>query len=126
MTIQEKIAEEYKTTSTLTEEEVATLEKLYYLTGRYQVLGFIEKNSFLVPLLLEAPGKIKKFFPNSPLFLKLVADPEEINQVELVIFIGTNHNSDEAFNKLDQLEEDWWLDTLIQARCKLSIMTKYL
>ena len=52
MTLKERVSgeavEDYKSTSTLDEADVAALEKLYFLQQRYQVLGFIEKYGGLV------------------------------------------------------------------------------
>src|SRR5690348_13116201 len=130
MTLKERVSgeavEDYKSTSTLDEADVAALEKLYFLQQRYQVLGFIEKYDFLVPLLLEAPEKIQKFFPKTPLFLRVITDPEEISHEELALSIGTSYNSDDAFNKLNEFEEAWWLDASLQSRGKLSIYPEHL
>jgi len=62
--------------STLDPTEIESLEKLYSFKEPQAVYNFLESNPFLVPLLQEAHGEIRKHFPNSRLFLKYVTDPE--------------------------------------------------
>jgi len=62
--------------STLDPTEIESLEKLYSFKEPQAVYNFLESNPFLVPLLQEAHGPIRKHFPNSRLFLKYVTDPE--------------------------------------------------
>ncbi len=122
-TAPEKVATAY--ISTLADSEVAALEQAYFLKSRYQVLGFIEQYPFLMSFLLEAPEKIKNFFSDAPLSLKVVSDVEEPLQVQLVLSIEISYDADQAFDQLNELEVAWWLDASERARHKISILTEY-
>jgi len=109
------------------------LEQLYIFRGQTEVVQFLEAHPFLVPLLLEAYGKIKTYFSDAQLFLKVVADPEAIDDnletlddhKELVIFIATDLDPDKAIDRLNQLDENWWLDVSDQAEGKLNIHLEF-
>ena len=83
-----------KTTLTIPTLETKKIEQLYTFKDREQgeILQFIRKYSFLVPLLLEAPQKIYQFFPNAPLTLTVHIDPESYfeEDIELVLLITTD------------------------------------
>ncbi len=115
---------ELKTTG-LAQADVQRMEELYYIKDRAEVLAYIEKYSFLMPLLLEAPEKIKNFFPASELFLKVVIDREEPDWVELAIYINVSCVGKEAHEKLTRLDEEWWLDASDQAKSKLFINLEF-
>jgi hypothetical protein len=55
--------------------DIESLENLYNFRQKTQVLEFLEKHPFLIPLLLEAHPHIRQHFPDSPLFLEYVPDP---------------------------------------------------
>lgn len=63
--------------------------------------------------------------PHSPLFLEVFTDSEAVNESQLVIFIATNLTPDKAVERLDQLDEDWWLDALEQSQGKLCINLEF-
>lgn len=105
--------------------EIQWLERLYVFRNRAEVIWFLEKYPFLVSLLLEAYDKIGKYFPHSPLFLEVFTDSEAVNESQLVIFIATNLTPDKAVERLDQLDEDWWLDALEQSQGKLCINLEF-
>jgi hypothetical protein len=82
-------------------------------------------NPFLIPLLREAYTHIRKYFPSSKLFLEVVSDPEAINEQQLVVFIAANQDLDGASEALNQLDKDWWLDTLESTQDKLCITLEF-
>ncbi|WP_249067927.1 hypothetical protein [Argonema antarcticum] len=45
--------------------DIEALEGAYTFRGREEILQFIAKYPFLVPVLLEAPDKVKHYFPDS-------------------------------------------------------------
>jgi hypothetical protein len=97
------------------------LKQLYVLRREEEVYDFLVKDSFLFPLLLEAYDKISNYFgESSKVFLEVVTDPEAGDE-ELLISIHTNLRPDEAFNKLSQLDKEWWLDTPTYARKKICV-----
>lgn len=67
--------------------DMEALEQLYTFRGRTEVLQFLNQYPFLVPVLLEAPDKIRHYFPDSQLFLEVDRDPEIIDWMMLVLSI---------------------------------------
>jgi hypothetical protein len=80
----------------------------------------LEKNQFLVPLLYAAFFQIKKYFPDAVVLLNF--DQEYEDDQQLMATIITNKSPDEAFQRLQQLDEQWWLEALDDAQIKLSIL----
>ncbi len=101
------------------------LEQVYHFRKPVEVSLFLEMNPFLIPLLEEAYDHIRKYFPSSNLFLEVIADPEVIDERQLIIFIDANHGLDEASEALDRLDKDWWLDVMERAQEKLCITLEF-
>lgn len=95
---------------------------------RLEVLHFLEVHSFLIPLLMEAFVNIKKDFPFSKTFLRLVSDPEALDANEadkLVISIDTNLDPYDAADNLTRFGKRWWFKTWQRTRGKLSITLEF-
>ena len=109
------------------EPEIQLLERLYDFRGREEVLQFLDRYSFLVPLLFEAYSEIENYFELYPqVFLEVFTDPEAIDDRQLVAFIRTNLTPNEVLNRLDWLDEEWWLDNMDRARGKFCIDVEFL
>jgi len=109
------------------EGEILKLEKFYTLREKTQILQFIEKHPFLLPLLLETPNKIKCYFPDTPLILEIKIDPEAVSmeEEELALYIASEIDPDESTDKLCQLDQDWWEEVEIRSQGKLFINLGY-
>ena len=105
--------------------EIPLLERLYRFRERLDVLGFLERCPFLVSLLLKAYRKIREYFPYSRIFLEVVTDPEAVGDSQLVVFIATDFDPDEADERFERFDEDWWLDALDQAKGMLCINLEF-
>jgi hypothetical protein len=105
--------------------EVQPLEQLFDIRKPTEVTHFLEENPFLTPLLREAYSHLRKYFQSSKLFLEVVADPELIDEEQLVVFIAVNHDPDEASEALNRLDKDWWLDAMERAQDKLTITLEF-
>jgi hypothetical protein len=103
------------------ELEFRSIEQLYILRRRAEVIGFLKAYPFLVPLLLEAYGKIAQHFGPSPVFLEVVTDPEAIDDRQLVAFIRTDLDPIEALASLDRFDKSWWLEASHRSQGKLCI-----
>lgn len=104
--------------------ELIYLSKIYKLREPSKVLEFLSNNISLIPVVVEAYEKIKKYFPQADAVLEVISDPEATNE-ELVIFIRTSLSPDEAFKRLEQFDKDWWLDTSLKAGEKLCIHVEF-
>lgn len=110
------------TTIKIAGADVETLQKLYIFKEPAEIIEFLEKNPFLIPLILEAHPHIRKHFPESRLYLNIVLDPE-INNDQLAILISRpdNLNAEERIDTLERIDDDWWLDAEKLAQEKMFI-----
>jgi hypothetical protein len=103
-----------------------TLEQLYTYRRPMEVTGFLEAHPFLVPLLVEAHGKIDEYFgPQSDVVLEVVTDPEADDDRELFAFIQTHFPPEETLQKLDRLDQEWWLAASHRSKNKLCIHVEH-
>ena len=105
--------------------ELTLLNRIYTFRKPSEVSDFLSDNVYLVPLLVEAYGKIREYFPSAKLILEVVADPEADKEKELVIFIRTNLPPDEALDRLELLDRNWWLDASLDSDEKLCIHVEF-
>ena len=106
-------------------KEVQQIEQLYRLRNPEEVWHFLEAHQYLVSLLVEAHGHIRKYFPTDALFLEYAADPEIVGEEQLIVSIAAEKDVDEAHDALKQLDHDWWLDAKGQADDDLCITMGY-
>jgi len=107
-------------------EELDILEQLYSLRKRSEVMKYLANNFFLFPFLQDVYEQIRSYFGKSgqPI-LEVVTDPEAIEDQELVIFIHTTLSADEAIERLEQFDEQWWLNAPVNIRKKLCIDVEF-
>ena len=107
----------------ITPTDLAQIEKSYTLRNSAQVLEFIDKYPFLVPLLSEAPEKINQYFPGDSLVLEVVIDPdsESSDDGKLVLLIITEMDDDLSVDRLGELDYFWWLKVARHSQGKLFI-----
>lgn len=105
----------------VSQAEKSLLEKVYTFRDGVEVMGVIEKYPFLASLLINAYEKVLSYFPAPQLFLDVISDPEASDDRRLALYIATNLTPREAVEKLEQFDEDWWLDAIDGARGKLII-----
>jgi hypothetical protein len=93
---------------TLSQPELKNLNDFYTFIEPVKVQKFLEEHSFLLPLLLEAPSKIHRFFPNSSLSLRVTDDPELVGSEQLILSIPSDFEPQEAISRQNQLDDTWW------------------
>jgi len=102
------------------------LQRWYIFRGqRIEIVRFLERYPFLVSLLIEAYYYIVEFFPHSPVYLAITADPEEFGRDQLTVFIATDLGPDEAVEVLSRFDKKWWLNSLKRAQGKLCITLEF-
>jgi hypothetical protein len=85
------------------------------------IVSFIVEHSFLLSLLLEAYKHIYRIFGRGvKLQLELNRDPEE-NFDELFIVIKSSYSAEEAQERLNKLDQVWFLNILNKVQGKLNI-----
>ncbi|MBX3276440.1 MAG: hypothetical protein KF868_00420 [Acidobacteria bacterium] len=89
----------------------ALIERLsldYQFRDYSQVREFLQKNPFLVNVLLEAFSEIRSHFGGSTqIALEVVTDPEDGDQ-QLFAYILTPLAARDALALRDRLDEEWW------------------
>jgi len=115
-----------KTLSSYPTSDLRTLEHLYDFRDQSEVIMFVVDNSFLLQTLHEASEQIRKCFGEATqIVLDVDTDPEFAEDPELMIFIRTDLPPSEAFEKLGQIDDDWWLDVPPNIRKKLCINVEF-
>lgn len=107
-------------------EQIRSLQSLYTFRKPSMVTQFLESHPFLIPLLFEACGQILRHFAPKPRFLEVVADSEAREDRELYALIETSLPPDEALERLDRFDKEWWLAAMDRAQCKLSFDVEFL
>jgi hypothetical protein len=115
----------YKAQNPTPKFSIPALFTLFIPRGQEAVVAFLKRNDSLLPLLFEASKEIRKYFPESCLFLELISDPDGEDPDQLFAYISTDLPPREARPKLKALDRDWWLDAVGRAQGKLCISLEY-
>ncbi len=121
----EKLASKKPAPVIIPKTEIEAIERSYTLREKTEVIQFLENHPFLVPVLLEAPEKIRYYFPDEELFIQVDYDPENINYVQLVLSILTKITPDDAVDRLNKLDKNWSLSLSYQVREKFFTILEY-
>lgn len=109
-------------TTTRSWPDLSQIEATYALPDHDPVVRYLERYAFLIPILVEASEIIPRFFPKgTKVALRLIPDREAMAHEDLFGIIHTSLPPDEALDRLDQLDEAWWLATAVSARGKLTL-----
>jgi hypothetical protein len=60
----------------ISQSDIETLEKSYIFRDKTEVIDFINKYPFLLPVVLEAPVQISNYFPNKNYYFKSSMTPK--------------------------------------------------
>jgi hypothetical protein len=94
---------------------------LYTVPQPEEVQDFLEKNSFLIPLVSATYENIRKYFSSySKVTLDLETDPEDGTE-SLAAHVVTDLPLEEAYKQLKQFDWQWWLNVLDQAQSKFYV-----
>lgn len=103
------------------EDEIELLRVNFNFRDENQVIQFLRSHRHLNQILNDSVEIIQVYFPESQLSLRVIADPEDEDSKQLVLYIGCNLEPEKALVQLDKLDEDWWLDALDEAQNALCI-----
>ncbi|RUT10265.1 hypothetical protein DSM106972_007600 [Dulcicalothrix desertica PCC 7102] len=103
-------------------DHIQRISKAYLIEDKEKLTQFIVNNQEIVSLLLECQKQIRTYFPQGKLTLNVSPEYEhtEWERLEIFIYVDAN-NSDEAYDKLSQFDDDWWLDNSSGIGLKLFI-----
>jgi hypothetical protein len=114
------------TFATHTRTHAEHLAKDYIIKKPKDVGEFVSENLYLLDLLEEIPLKLKKFFgENQELSLEFFLDPEDVNWHRLQVKIQTELSVNEAMAKLNNFDEEWWIDNEERSNSKVTIRLEY-
>ena len=99
----------------LAADTMKTLKTLYLFRDEATVTSFLEKHSFLAPLLLQTHEKIEEYFGPSNIILDVSVDPDDPEYVMLWARVQTTLEAGDAVRELTRFDEEWWGETPISA-----------
>ena len=103
------------------ETKIYILERFITFIDYQNVYNFLKNNQFLIPLLFEAYGEVfTTFDKDTDLSLKVKA---EDGTEKLYLLIRTSDL--QAYDLLDELDENWWIDAIPRANHKMNIDLEY-
>jgi len=97
---------------------------LYTTLHPEEVEEFLEKNSFLVPLVSATYQNIERFFSYSRVTLDLETDVEDATE-SLAAHVVTSLSVEDAYKQLKQFDRQWWLKVLQQAKSKFYVNLEF-
>ncbi|NOT63494.1 MAG: hypothetical protein HOP19_25060 [Acidobacteria bacterium] len=87
--------------------ELESLRDSFELRDEAKVKRYLQQYDFLLPVLLEAPAQIARFFPASTrLALEVSWDPSDATSM-LCVRVPTQLSADEAYDQMDKLDAEW-------------------
>lgn len=113
-----------KTTTVI--EEINALPSKYQISNFEEVKNFLSKNRFLISLLEEIPNKIYQYYGSEQkIALEVFYEPDFPQSSELWASVLTELSAEEARSIMNKIDEDWWLENIERAKCKLNIGIDY-
>jgi hypothetical protein len=100
---------------------VALINSSFIFRNQDRIFEFIKYQLDLLTLLVEARSKLIKYFRVAQFILEVIADPDEPDDTQLVMFVRTGLSPEEALTALAHFDEEWWADALPRAKNKLTI-----
>jgi hypothetical protein len=89
------------------------LEEAYSFRDALAVERFLDRHPQLIDLLIEAHAHVVKHFgPDVHVVLEVVVDPESDIGEQLFAYISTTLTPGEALDRLDRVDEEWFLNQL--------------
>ena len=109
------------------ENKIQSLSRIYQLRGDRTVTDFIRENTILLELLFESNQKIREYFGSDvQVILELLVDPEAGDYRELFALVLTELKPEEALERLEKLDNEWWLEVSLLAKGLLNIDVEYI
>lgn len=107
-------------------ETASSFDQRFSYRRPQEVRQFLEAHPFLVSLLREARARIDEYFgSHNDVVLEVVTEADAEDDRELFAFVQTDLPHQEALARLEQLDEDWWLDASDRAQGKLCIHVEF-
>lgn len=82
--------------------------------------NFLKHRPYFDELLEQVTEKLKQYFNNAELYLRLIHDPD-FEDDELLLSVVTEKTPEDALSTLKKFDEEWWLDHSYLGGNKLNI-----
>ena len=124
--VQDEIGQ-HKVPAALNEDNWERLSVHFSFKNGGSVMQFVERNLFLVDVLIEARKKIDHYFGSDTLTsLEVFTDPEEDHSGPILfVLILTPLRSDDASGRFERLDQEWWLDQRYEVKRAMNIDVEY-
>jgi hypothetical protein len=95
----------------LSREITRRLSDRYTFRRPEEVITYLYEYPHLVPLLLNVSEVVPRYFgADSQLVLEVFTDPESVTDDRMLfVLVKSTLDPEERFERLHQLDEDWWL-----------------
>jgi addiction module HigA family antidote len=88
---------------------LAEIASKYSIQSPNEVRRFLAAHDFLPPFLIEAIEPLRQYFPGHALSLSVQTDPDT-RVKKLLLSIDIQNNPDQAMQRLDQMDAEWWFN----------------
>jgi dTDP-4-amino-4,6-dideoxygalactose transaminase len=97
---------------------MALYNNMYALRNPTEIREFLKNNRYLISLVSEAYQELQRFFPRSPVSMK-------IHQNEMVVAVKTSLSPEDADEMLDNFDEEWWIEASARSNARLCITVEF-
>lgn len=102
--------------------ELRELEGLYEFRGGKAVSRFLTEHQDVLSLLKKIPEIAENYFQSiEKMVIDLRADPKGASHPQLFVYIVTNHDAEEAWKRLREIEDEWWFEAVGEAMVNLHV-----
>lgn len=106
---------------------IERLSAYFYFKNSQIVVQFLEQHRFLIEVLFGVREKFVQYFgSDSRTSLEVFTDPDDENSdSKLFALILTSLHSSEASARLDQLDQEWWLEQPYEVKRAMNLDIDY-
>jgi hypothetical protein len=106
----------------------SSIKKAYTISNSQlmSIERFLDKHKDIADLVLEAHAKIRDFFTSETLLLELISDINIEGGEELFVYIQTYLSVEEAVEKINDFDEQWFLDQLNRTKGLFNFNLRFL
>ncbi|MDQ2809140.1 MAG: hypothetical protein M3Z04_19890 [Chloroflexota bacterium] len=89
------------------------------------VRAFLQQHPEVVTFLTEAPPHLRRYFPDSPLCLDVIIDPDGSGAPEIQLTIVPTGAPEDAIAGFEQFTAEWWGEQFVQLQGKVGVLLEY-
>ncbi len=102
----------------------ASLEQ-FDLREADRVQEYLQRNSFLLPIIFEAQAQIARLFSlSTKTVLEVTTDPSD-GTSQLYLVVPTKLRARAAYELFERFEQEWWLEASARAQFRMNIVPEF-